>query len=160
MDRPRPTPIRVIADDGAQLGIMTIAEALEIGQEKGLDLVEIAPQAEPPTCRLMDYGKYKYQQTKKGRQSKKSVIRRKEVKLRPKTEEHDFHVKVERARRFLDKGHKVLVTMVFRGREAVHIDLGKDLLLRFADALEEVAKMEKEPSREGRNKVDMILVHK
>ncbi|MEM7233004.1 MAG: translation initiation factor IF-3 [Planctomycetota bacterium] len=160
IDRPRPGQIRLIDDDGSQLGIVSIADAVRMAEERTLDLVEIAPQADPPTCKLMDYGKFKYQQTKKTRQSKKSVVRRKEVKLRPKTEDHDFHVKVERARRFLDKGHKVLVTMIFRGREAVHIDLGKAQLFKFAEALDEIAKMEKEPSREGRNKVDMILVHR
>lgn len=160
IDRPKPGQIRLIDDDGKQLGIVSIIEALRIAEEKELDLVEIAPTADPPTCRLMDYGKFKYQQTKNSRQSKKTVQRRKEVKLRPKTEEHDFQVKVQRARRFLDKGHKVLVTMIFRGREAVHQDLGKDILLRFARELEEVAKLEKEPSREGRNRLDMILVHK
>ena len=149
-----------MGDDGKQLGIMSVADALAIAEEKELDLVEIAPQADPPTCKLMDYGKFRYQQTRKTRHSKKSVQRRKEVKLRPKTETHDFNVKVERARRFLEKGHKVLVTMVFRGREAVHIHLGNDLLMKFARSLEECAKLEKEPSREGRNKVGMILVHK
>jgi len=108
----------------------------------------------------MDYGKFKYQQTRKTRGSKKTPVRRKEVKLRPKTEAHDFNVKVERARRFLEKGHKVLVTMMFRGREAVHMDLGKNILVRFAEALTDIAKLEKEPSREGRNRLDMILVHK
>ncbi|MBN1443622.1 MAG: translation initiation factor IF-3 [Planctomycetes bacterium] len=160
IQRPRPGQIRVIGDDGKQLGIMEIADALALAEEKELDLVEIAPTAEPPTCKLMDYGKFKYQQTRKVRSQKKHAIRRKEVKVRPKTEEHDLNVKIERARRFLAKGHKVLVTMVFRGREAVYMDQGKDLLMTFAKALEDCAKLEKEPSREGRNKVDMILVSK
>jgi translation initiation factor IF-3 len=157
---PRPGSVRLIDEEGKQLGIMELREALAIAEERELDLVEIAPTAVPPTCKLMDYGKYKYQQTKKTRGQKKPVTRRKEVKLRPKTEEHDFQVKVERARRFLTKGHKVLVTMMFRGRETVHIDLGKGLLTRFASALEDCAKVEKEPSREGRNRMDMILVSK
>lgn len=160
LERPTPDQIRVVGEDGKQLGIMAIADALVIAQEKELDLVEIAPQADPPTCKLMDYGKFRYQQTRKSRHNKKSIQRRKEVKLRPKTEVHDFQVKVDRARRFLEKGHKVLVTMIFRGREAVHIDIGRDLLFKFAKTLEECAKLEKEPSRVGRNKVDMILVHK
>jgi translation initiation factor IF-3 len=142
------------------LGVITVAEAVAIAEEKELDLVEMAPDADPPTCKLLDYGKFRYQQTRKNRHQKKSVVRRKEVKLRPKTEEHDFQVKVDRARRFLDKGHKVLVTMVYRGREAIHIELGKSLLYKFAGALEDCAKLEKQPSREGRNKVDMILVHR
>jgi translation initiation factor IF-3 len=160
IDRPRPGVILLIDDKGEKLGIMDVAAALLIADERGLDLVEMAANAKPPTCKLMDYGKFKYEQKKKSHGQKKHVTRRKEIKLRPKTEEHDFSVKANRARRFLEKGHKVLVTMVFRGREAVHIDLGKDLLIRFARALEDCAKIEKEPSREGRNKMDMILVGK
>jgi translation initiation factor IF-3 len=150
----------VIDEKGEKLGIMDVPAALLIADERGLDLVEMAANARPPTCKLMDYGKYKYEQKKKSHGQKKHVTRRKEIKLRPKTEEHDFTVKVNHARRFLEKGHKVLVTMVFRGRESVHIELGKDLLIRFAKSLEDCAKVEKEPSREGRNKMDMILVGK
>jgi translation initiation factor IF-3 len=138
---------------------MEATEAKAIADERGLDLVEMAAGAVPPTCKLMDYGKFKYDQKKRSSgQKKKTITRRKEVKLRPKTEDHDFMVKVDRAKRFLEKGHKVLVTMVFRGREHVHIDLGRGLLVRFAKALEDCAKLEKQPSREGRNKMDMILV--
>lgn len=160
IDRPRAGQLRVIDDEGKLVGVMDVRSALELAEQRELDLVEIVPNADPPTCKLMDYGKFKYQQTRKTRGQKKSVIRRKEVKLRPKTEEHDFQVKIERARRFLDKGHKVLVSMIFRGRENVHDDLGIELLKRFAATLEEVAKVEKAPSREGRNKVSMILVGK
>ena len=160
IDRPRPGIVRLIDENGEQLGIMEISQALLVADERGLDLVEMAATAKPPTCKLMDYGKYKYEQKKKSHGQKKTVTRRKEIKLRPKTEEHDFTVKVNHARRFLTKGHKVLVTMVFRGREAVHIDLGKELLLRFAKAVEDCAKLEKEPSREARNKMDMVLVGK
>lgn len=160
IERPRPGVIRLIDEKGEQLGIKEIAEALMIADERGLDLVEMAATAKPPTCKLMDYGRYKFEQKKKSRGQKKHVARRKEIKLRPKTEEHDFVVKINHARRFVEKGHKVLVTMVFRGRESVHIDLGKGLLVRFAKALEDCAKLEKEPSREGRNKMDMILVQK
>ena len=139
---------------------MELKEAWTIGQERGVDLVEMTTTTDPRTCKLMDFGKFRYQQTRKTRGQKKPVNKRKEVKLRPKTEEHDFQVKVDRARRFLSKGHKVLVTMMFRGREMVHIELGKDLLFRFAEALDDCAKLEKAPSREGRNKVDMILIGK
>lgn len=114
----------------------------------------------PPTCKLMDYGKFKYEQKKKSHGQKKNLTRRKEIKLRPKCEEHDFMVKVNKAKRFLEKGHKVLVTMVFRGRESMHLGLGKELLVRFAKTLEPTAKLEKEPTKEGRNKMDMILVGK
>lgn len=151
---------RLIDEEGQQLGIMEIRDAAALAVERELDLVEIAPNAVPRTCKLMDFGKFRYQQSKKSRTQKKNVSRRKEVKLRPKTEEHDFKVKVDRARRFLSKGHKVLVTMMFRGREMVHMELGKDLLYRFASALEDCAKIEAEPSREGRNRVHMSLVGK
>ncbi len=150
----------MIDDEGNQLGVMELPDALQIAQERELDLVEVTSTSTPRTCKLMDFGKFRYQQTKKARGQKHTSHRQKEVKLRPKTEDHDFMVKVERARRFLGKGHKVLVTMMFRGREMVHMDIGRDLLERFADALEESAKVEKAPSRQGRNKLDMILVSK
>ncbi len=147
------------------MGVVDIQEALRIAQERELDLVEMnpvtpgsAPSSGPRTCKLMDFGKYRYQQTKKSRGQKKAPNRQKEVKLRPKTEEHDFQVKIDRAKRFLEKGHKVLVSMQFRGREMVHIELGTDLLFRFAELLEDCAKVEKAPSRSGRNRVDMILL--
>ena len=139
---------------------MEVSEALAIAEERGLDLVEMAATATPPTCKLMDYGKYKFDQKKKGRGQKKHVQRRKEVKLRPKCDEHDFKIKLDRARRFLEKGHKVQVTMMFRGRESVHLQLGRDLLNRFSTDLEDVSKIEQAPSREGRNRMVMILVHK
>ena len=153
-----PGSIRVISDTGEQLGIMEVADAVNIANERGLDLVEIAPNASPPTCRLMDYGKYKYQQKKKKSQGqKKTVQRQKEVKVRPKTETHDLEVKVNRARSFLEKGHKVQVTMLFRGREAMHIGRGREILSDFAQRLDDIAKIEKEPTREGRNRLGMIL---
>ena len=142
------------------MGIMEVSEALQIANEREVDLVEIAPNSDPRTCKLMDFGKYKYQQTKKSRGQKKPVNKRKEVKLRPKVGEHDLRVKVERARRFLGKGHKVLVTMMFRGREMAHVALGLELLQRFAEELEDCSKVEKEPSREARNRMNMILVSK
>ncbi len=137
---------------------MSVADALALAEERGLDLVEMAAMAKPPTCKLMDYGKYKFDQKKKGRGSKKTVQRRKEIKLRPKCEEHDFQVKLGRARGFLEKGHKVQVTMMFRGRETIHLDIGRQSLLRFAGEVDDIAKVEQEPSREGRNRMIMILV--
>ncbi|MBI4587019.1 MAG: translation initiation factor IF-3 [Planctomycetes bacterium] len=139
---------------------MQIIEALAIGSDRGLDLVEVAPQSDPPICKLMDYGKYKYQQKKKTHKQKKTVTRRKEIKLRPKTDEHDLQVKLGHARRFIEKGHKVLVTMVFRGRETVHLDLGKQLMTKFADTLMDIAKVEQLPAREGRNRMNMVLTAK
>lgn len=159
IERPRPGVVRLIDETGEQLGIMDVVQALQIADERGYDLVELAATARPPTCKLMDFGKYKYEQKKKT-QGHKPVIRRKEIKLRPKIEENDFQVKLNRARDFLGKGHKVLVTMIFRGRESIHSDLGREILFRFAKTLEDCAKLEKEPAKEGRNRMDMLLVGK
>ena len=158
--RARPGQVRVIDDEGNQLGILEVAEAVELAEERGLDLVEMAAMADPPTCKLMDYGKYKFDQKKKGRGQKKTVQRRKEIKLRPKCEEHDYQVKLTRARDFLEKGHRVQVTMMFRGRESIHVQLGRELLMRLAGEVEELAKIEQLPSREGRNRMVMVFVHK
>jgi len=108
----------------------------------------------------MDYGKYKYEQSKKTAKQKKTSHRRKEIKMRPKIGQHDFDVKIGRARGFLEKGHKVLVTMVYRGREAMHLDMGRELLRKFAQTLDDTAKVEQEPLREGRNRMNMILASK
>ncbi len=147
----------MIDEEGTQVGIVEIPEALALAEEKGLDLVEVAPQADPPTCRIMDYGKFKYEQKKKTHKQKKSAHRRKEIKLRPKIGQHDFDVKIDHARTFIAKGHKVLVTMVYRGREMIHLDMGRELLAKFAQTLEDIAKVEQEPVREGRNRMNMIL---
>ncbi|MGQ9591206.1 MAG: translation initiation factor IF-3 [Planctomycetota bacterium] len=160
IDRPRPGVVRLIDENGEQLGILEVSEALRIAEERSLDLVEMAATARPPTCKLMDFGKFKYEQKKKIHGQKKPMLRRKEIKLRPKIEENDFNVKVNHARNFLQKGHKVLVTMIFRGREMMHVDLGKELLVRFAKTLEDCARVEKEPSKEGRNRMDMLLAPK
>ncbi len=160
-ERIRIKEVRVISPEGAQLGILPIQEALETAQKLALDLVEVAPEAKPPVCRIMNYGKYRYEQSKKTREAKKkqTVIQIKEIKLRPKTEDHDFQFKSRHAERFLKEGNKTKVTMMFRGREMVHIDRGKVLLDRFAEALVEVAVIEQRPRQEGRNMV-MILTPK
>lgn len=150
----------MIDETGQQLGIMDVAEALRLAEERSLDLVEMAATARPPTCKLMDFGKYKYEQKKKSQGQKKTILRRKEIKLRPKIEENDFNVKVNHARAFLQKGHKVLVTMIFRGREAMHGELGRELLVRFAKALEDCARLEREPSRDQKNRMEMVLAPK
>jgi len=142
------------------MGIMEIRDAVLLAEDRGLDLIEIAPNEVPPTCKLLEYGKFKYLQKKKAHKQKKPVHRRKEIKLRPKTDEHDYKVKLGHGRKFLDKGHKVQVTMVFRGREAVHLDLGRALLERFAKDLEDISKIETAPTREGRNRMHMILTKK
>ncbi len=150
--------VRVIGQEGAQLGIILTSDALQMAEEQGLDLVEVAPNEKPPVCRIMDYGKYKYQQSKRLQQAKKKqkVILVKEIKLRPKTEEHDYHFKSQHVRRFLQDGHKAKVTIVFRGREMAHTELGRRILDRMAGELEDVSTIEQTPKQEGRS-LAMVL---
>ncbi|NMC48107.1 MAG: translation initiation factor IF-3 [Desulfovibrio sp.] len=156
--RIRAREVRVIADDGQQVGIIPTSEALRMAQERGLDLVEVAPGAEPPVCRIMDFGKFKYQQQKKQQEARKkqTVIQLKEIKVRPKTDEHDYQTKLKHIRRFLDAGDRCKVTVFFRGREIVHKDRGLTILSRIVEDLGELAKMEKEPKSEGRT-MTMLL---
>lgn len=151
----------MVGETGEQLGIFPLREALRVAAEKGLDLVEVAPTAKPPVCRLMDYGKYKYEQSKREREARKKqkVITIKEIKLRPTIEQHDLEVKKKNAIRFLKDGDKVKVTVMFRGREISHAELGKELCLRLAESIGELASIEKEPRVEGRSMV-MILAPK
>ena len=152
----------MIGAEGDQLGIMTSAAALALAEEKDLDLVKIAPNAVPPVCKIMDYGKFRFEQLKKEKEAKKKqkVLTLKEVKLRPNIEDHDFYVKMKAAQRFLGEGSKVKVTIMFRGREMSHPELGRDLLVRFADELKDTAHVEKEPKIEGRNMTMVIAVNK
>lgn len=145
--------VRVVGADGAQLGIMLTQEALQFAEEQGFDLVEVAPNERPPVCRIMDYGKYKYQRSKRQQLAKKKqkVILVKEIKLRPKTEEHDYQFKIQHVKRFLQEGHKAKVTVIFRGREMAHTELGRRVLDRIIVDLEEVATVEQTPKQEGRN---------
>ena len=133
--------------------------ALEAAEERGLDLVEVSPNAEPPVCRIMDYGKYKYQQSKRAAEAKKKQVRVeiKEVKLRPKTEEHDYQFKVKNARRFIEAGNKVKVTIMFRGREVTHPEFGRRILERVAEDLKEIAQVESHPNMAGRF-MSMVIV--
>jgi len=144
--------VRVIADDGSQLGIIPTSEALRLAQEKGLDLVEVAAAADPPVCRIMDYGKYKYQQQKKQQEARKkqTVIQVKEIKVRPKTDEHDYQTKLKHIRRFIEEGDRCKVAVFFRGREVVHKDRGLSILERMVVDLGELVKVEQEPRFEGR----------
>ncbi|OKY74406.1 MAG: translation initiation factor IF-3 [Desulfobulbaceae bacterium DB1] len=145
--------IRVIGDDGQQLGILKTKEALAIAEQAGLDLVEISPNAEPPVCRIMDYGKYRYEQSKKQAEAKKkqTVVEVKEIKLRPKTEKHDLDFKIRNIRKFLAQKNKVKVTMRFRGREIVYADtIGLSLLNHIAESLDDVATIVQAPTMEGR----------
>jgi translation initiation factor IF-3 len=157
----RISPVRVIADDGAQLGVLSIDEALAAAQERGLDLVEVAPTARPPVVKIMDYGKFKFEQAKAARAAKKKqhVIHLKEVKYRPGIDEHDFSFKTRHAREFLTDGNKVKVTMMFRGRQMAHIELGREVLDRVAAELKDIGKIEAEPRLEGRN-MSMVLAPK
>lgn len=134
------------------MGILPTEEALALAAEQGLDLVEVAPNAEPPVCRVMDYGKYKYEQQKKQQEARKkqTVVQIKEIKVRPKTDDHDFETKVKHIRRFLDEGDRCKVTVFFRGREIVHKDRGEMILTRVVQAVEDIAKVEQEPRSEGR----------
>jgi len=149
----RISPVRVIAEDGAQLGVLSVDEAIAAAQERGLDLVEVAPLARPPVVKIMDYGKFKFEQAKATRAAKKKqhIIHLKEVKYRPGIDEHDFDFKTRHAREFLKEGNKVKVTMMYRGRQMAHLDLGRLVLDRVAEALKDVGKIEMEPRLEGRN---------
>jgi len=149
----RISPVRVIGDDGQQLGVLSIEEALARAEEKGLDLVEVAPTARPPVVKIMDYGKFKFEEAKAARAAKKKqhVIQIKEVKYRPGIDDHDFDFKTRHAREFLTEGNKVKVTMMFRGRQMARPDMGKAVLDRVAEALADVGKIEFEARLEGRN---------
>lgn len=150
--------IRVIDDEGEQLGVMTTDEARRIAEEKGLDLVEIAPNVRPPVCKIMDFGKYKYEQSKKARESKKKqhITHLKEIKLRPKIETHDFDFKMRNAERFLAQKDKVKFTIVFRGREMEHLEKGYELLNQITERFSEIAALEKPAIRTGRI-ISMIM---
>ena len=143
------------------MGIVSIQEALERARDAGLDLVEVAPNAKPPVCRLMDYGKYRYEQSKKAQEAKKrqTVIQVKEVKMRPRTDVHDMNVKKKKIVKFLNQGNKVKVTVQFRGREIVHPELGAEMLKGIAEEMSEIAVVENMPNMEGRT-LTMVLAPK
>jgi len=157
----RSPSVRVIDEEGAQEGILEIAEALQLAEDRGYDLVEVNGKSDPPVCRLMDYGKYKYQMAKKLHDAKKKqvIIRIKEIKLRPKTGEHDFQFKLKHAIGFLQAGNKVKVTLQYRGREMAFTQLGMELLERFANETEEFGMVESEPKLVGRTTM-MVLAPK
>ncbi len=153
--------VRLIASDGVQMGIHPTYEALNIARERGLDLVEVAPQARPPVCKIMDYNKWKYEQSKRLKEARKKqkVQDVKEVKMRPTIEEHDFNVKARACKRFLDNGDKVKVTIMFRGRELSRVGLGQKVLERLLDTVKDMCNVERAPRMEGRN-MTMVLVPK
>jgi translation initiation factor IF-3 len=157
-DRIRVPKVRVVGADGAQVGIIDTAEALRMAEEQDLDLVEVAAQADPPVCRIMDYGKYKYEQAVRQRESRKkqSLVIVKEMKMRPKIDKHDYETKKGHVVRFLRQGAKVKVTIMFRGREMIHQELGTRLLDQLADDVADIAKVENAPKLDGRN-MTMVL---
>jgi translation initiation factor IF-3 len=154
----RISPVRVINPEGEQLGILAIERALEIAEEMGLDLVEVAPLARPPVCRIMDYGKFKYEEQRKAREARKKQhhVQLKEVKMRPGIEDHDFDFKTRHARRFLEEGNKVKLTMMFRGRQMAHPEIGRQVLDKVSAMLSDISKVEASPSMEGRS-MTMVL---
>ncbi len=153
--------VRVVGADSEQLGVMEVRDAIKKAEELGLDLVEVAPTAKPPVCRIMDFGKYKYELSKKAQESKKrqTTIVVKEIKLRPRTDEHDVEFKLNNIKRFLEEGNKVKVSIMFRGREMAYTNQGKALLDRIVTALDGVAVVEQQARLEGRNMM-MILSQK
>ncbi|MGM0370712.1 MAG: translation initiation factor IF-3 [Bacillota bacterium] len=149
----RAREVRVVDNEGEQIGVMPLKKGLSLAEEKGLELVEVAPQASPPVCKIMDYGKYKYEQAKKAKEAKKNqnVMKTKEVQMSVNIEDHDFNTKVNMAKRFLNNKDKVKVSLRFRGREISHKDLGFDLMDRFAEKLEDLGRVSSKPQLEGRN---------
>jgi len=156
----RAREVRVIDPEGEQLGIMNVVDALRAAEERELDLVEVAPNSTPPVCRILDFGKHKYTLSKKTQVAKKhqKIIKVKEIKMRPKIEEHDYNFKSGHVKRFLSQGHRVKVTIMFRGREMAHTHLGRALLDRLAADLENMATVENPPRLEGRNMYMYLIV--
>jgi len=161
-DRIRVSEVRLVGPNGEQVGIVRIDDALKVAQDADLDLVEVAPQARPPVCKIMDYGKYKYESAQKARESRRNqqltVI--KEQKLRPKIDTHDYETKKRNVVRFLEHGHKVRVTIMFRGREQSRPELGFRLLQRLAEDVTELGYVESSPKQDGRNMIMMLAPHK
>jgi translation initiation factor IF-3 len=154
----RAPEVRVITADGKQAGILPLKEAMKLAEEQGLDLVEVAANATPPVCRIMNYGKYKYQQAKRTHEARKhqTVIQVKELKLRPRTEEHDFQFKLRHAKRFLEEGNKVKISVLFRGREMAYPVFGTEILNRFIEGIKDLVVIEQAPRMEGRNMVTIL----
>jgi translation initiation factor IF-3 len=157
----RISPIRVVDQDGNMVGVIPTIEALQLATEAGMDLVEVAPTVRPPVCRIMDYGKFKYEQNKRKKDnSKQHQVQLKEIRLRPKTGEHDVDFKVKRARTFLEHKDKVKINVIFRGRENAHHERGLEMLREFREALEDIAKVEKNASMDSGRQMSMILAPK
>jgi len=151
--------VRLISETGEQLGVLSLEDALDTAGNKGLDLIEVAPNATPPVCKILDFGKYKYQLAMKEKESKKKqhVIKIKEVRFRPRIDIHDLEMKVNRAYKFLEKGNKVKLVVMFRGRELAHTEVGFELLDKIVSELSEIGKVEKPAKREGRTIVAFVI---
>tara|TARA_B100000123_G_scaffold257930_1_gene222284 strand:+ start:828 stop:1373 length:546 start_codon:yes stop_codon:yes gene_type:complete len=156
--RIRANEVQVIGSDGQNLGVIPTRQAVTLAKNEGLDLIEIAPNTNPPVCKIMDMGKYKYDQQKKASQQKKKqkVSSIKEIKLRPVTESHDYNFKIKNAKKFILKGNKVKITVKFKGREMQHVNLGRDLMNRIIEDTKEVAKVETQPKFEGKQMIMVI----
>ena len=157
----RDREVRVVSAEGEQLGIMSSREAMKLAQEAELDLVKIAPKAQPPVCKIIDYGKFKYEQTRKEKEAKKEqkTVEIKEVRMSPNIDTNDLNTKINNAKKFLEKGNKVKVTLRFRGREMAHVQQSRHILDDFAGTLKDIASIEKAPKLEGRN-MSMVLTVK
>ena len=161
-ERIRSSSVRLISAEGEQLGILSIRDALQVAKDGGLDLVEVAPNSDPPVCRVMDYGKFRYQASKKVQEARKKSRggQMKEIKLRPHTEDHDLGFKIKSLKKFLDKKHRVKITVFFRGREMAYMNAGVELLKRVAEEISEDGTVEQPPTREARNRMTMVIIPK
>ncbi|WP_425442692.1 translation initiation factor IF-3 [Rubricoccus marinus] len=155
--------VRVIADGEGQVGVLPLAQAIEIAQNRGMDLVEISPNADPPVAKIMDFGKYRYEQQKKLKEQRKKQAKQgelKEIRFRPRTDDHDYDFKTKHAREFLEEGHKVKAWVQFRGRDIIYKDQGLDILERFTEDLADISKMDQAPTMEGRRMTMMLAPEK
>ena len=161
-ERIRSSSVRLISAEGEQLGILSIRDAIQVAREDGLDLVEVAPNSDPPVCRVMDYGKFRYQASKKVQEARKKSRggQMKEIKLRPHTEDHDLGFKIKNLKKFLEKKHRVKITVFFRGREMAYMNAGVELLKRVAEEISEEGTVEQPPTREARNRMTMVIIPK
>jgi len=161
-ERIRSSSVRLISAEGEQLGILSVRDAIQVARDGGFDLVEVAPNSDPPVCRVMDYGKFRYQAAKKVQEARKKSRggQMKEIKLRPHTEDHDLGFKIKNLKKFLDKKHRVKITVFFRGREMAYMNAGVDLLKRVAEEISEDGTVEQPPTREARNRMTMVIIPK
>ena len=157
-ERIKALDVQVIGSEGNNLGVMQLKQAIQMAKDEGLDLIEISPNANPPVCKIMDMGKYKYYLQKKANQAKKKqkIVSLKEIKLRPGTEIHDYNFKIKNAKKFISKGDKVKFTVKFKGREMQHVELGKDLMKRIIEDTKDIGKVETHPKFEGRQMIMII----